>query len=100
MNLIGGKWKIVILYHLQDEVKRFTDLHNALPEITEATLNSQLKQLEKEGLIKKQLFGTKPPLLSEYSLTEFGRSLYPVLDAITNWGNEIALQHGKFIAKA
>lgn len=89
MDLVGGKWKAVILYHLQDGAKRFGELHAHLITVTEATLSRQLKQLEEGGLIKRQVFGSKPPLKTEYSLTDFGYSFLPVLAAITEWGNGI-----------
>lgn len=98
MNLVGGKWKILILYHINNGITRFGQLYKCLVTITEATLSHELKQLEKEGLIKKQLFGTKPPLVSDYTLTEFGKSFLPILNAIMAWGNQIALEKGKFIS--
>jgi len=96
MNLVGGKWKTVILYHLKDGEKRFTQLTKELFSITEMTLSLQLKQLEKDGLISKKVYGIKPPLKVIYSLTEFGQTFIPVLDAITNWGNKIVEEKGEF----
>ncbi len=57
----------------------------------------QLKQLEDDGLISRQVFGEKPPIKVIYSLTDFGRSFIPVLDAVLWWGNQIALQKGEFV---
>lgn len=88
MDLMGGKWKAVILYHLKDEKKRYSELRKEMPAITEMTLSLQLKQLEKDGLILRKVYGQKPPLKVIYSLTEFGKSLIPVLEAITKWGNQ------------
>ena len=95
MDLVGGKWKAVILYHLQDGSKRFAELHRHLLAATEATLNRQLRQLEADGLICHTVFGEKPPLRSEYALTDFGRSVVPVLNALMQWGNGIVAARGE-----
>jgi len=99
MDLIGGKWKTVILYHLQDAEKRYRELRKEVPDITEMTLSLQLKQLEKDGLIAREVFGKKPPIKVIYSLTDFGRTLIPVLKAIVEWGNQIASEKGEFVNK-
>lgn len=97
MDLIGGKWKAVILYHLQNEPKRYNELRKEIPAITEMTLSLQLKQLEKDGLLLRKVYGTKPPIKVVYSLTDFGKSLIPVLEAITNWGNQVVNENGEFV---
>ncbi|MGN7884483.1 winged helix-turn-helix transcriptional regulator [Dyadobacter sp. 22481] len=97
MDLVGGKWKVVILYHLKDASKRYSALRKELPGVTERTLSLQLKQLEEDGLILRQVFGEKPPIKVVYSLTDFGRSFTPVLDAILGWGNQIAAEKGEFV---
>jgi DNA-binding HxlR family transcriptional regulator len=97
MDFIGGKWKAVILYHLKDAPKRNSELIKEMPGVTERTLSLQLKQLEEDGLISRQVFGKKPPLKVVYSLTDFGRSFNPVLDVIVGWGNQIATQKGEFV---
>ncbi|AFI90678.1 winged helix-turn-helix transcriptional regulator [Pectobacterium parmentieri] len=90
MDLIGGKWKGVILYYLKNSNKRFSELRKDIPHITEMTLSLQLKKLEKDGLIAREVFGDKPPLKVVYSLSEFGQSFKPVLEAISLWAdNEI-----------
>lgn len=98
MDLIGGKWKAVILYHLQDNAKRYSTLKKEMPAITEMTLSLQLKQLEKDGLVKRKVKGTKPPIEVHYSLTPFGMTLRPLLEAITAWGNKTATEGGEFVA--
>jgi DNA-binding HxlR family transcriptional regulator len=98
MDLIGGKWKTVILYHLKDEPKRYSQLLKEMQNVTEMTLSLQLKQLEKDGLIARQVFGDKPPVKVIYSLTDFGKTLIPALNAILAWGNQIAGQRGEFIS--
>ncbi|UII19166.1 winged helix-turn-helix transcriptional regulator [Fulvivirga ligni] len=97
MDLVGGKWKTVILYHLQDSPKRFSELRKELFSVTEMTLSLQLKQLEKDGLISRKVYGKKPPVKVVYSLTEFGKSFIPVLTAITQWGNHVVEQKGEFV---
>lgn len=97
MDLVGGKWKAVILYHLKDEPKRYSELRREMPAVTEMTLSLQLKQLEKDGLLSRTVYGKKPPVKVIYSLTEFGKSFVPVLEAITKWGNQVAIEQGEFL---
>jgi DNA-binding HxlR family transcriptional regulator len=100
MDLVGGKWKAVILYHLKDARKRYSELRKEMPGVTERTLSLQLKQLEEDGLISRQVYGKKPPIKVVYSLTDFGKSFTPVLDAIVGWGNQIATEKGEFVNPA
>jgi DNA-binding HxlR family transcriptional regulator len=86
MKFIGGKWKAVILHHLLDGAKRYNELKKSIPTITERTLSLQLKQLEEDHIVNRRVYTEKPPLMVEYTLTEFGKTLLPVLEAITNWG--------------
>ncbi|MGN7759071.1 winged helix-turn-helix transcriptional regulator [Chryseobacterium sp. 22532] len=97
MDLVGGKWKAVILYHLKDESKRYSELRKELATVTEMTLSLQLKQLEKDGLISRKVFGKKPPIKVMYSLTDLGKTFIPVLEAITEWGNQVVVKNGEFI---
>jgi DNA-binding HxlR family transcriptional regulator len=97
MDLVGGKWKAVILYHLKNEAKRFSELRKEIPSVTEMTLSLQLKQLEKDGLISRKVYGKKPPVKVVYSLTDFGKSFVPVLEAITEWGNQVVNEKGEFL---
>ncbi|WP_126974331.1 winged helix-turn-helix transcriptional regulator [Gynurincola endophyticus] len=97
MDLVGGKWKAVILYHLKDTSKRYSELHKEMPSITEMTLSLQLKQLEKDGLVIRKVYGKKPPVKVVYSLTDFGKSFVPVLEAITTWGNRVVETKGEFV---
>jgi len=99
MDLIGGKWKSVILYHLKDAEKRYSELRREVPDVTEMTLSLQLKQLEKDGLVSRKVNGKKPPVKVVYSLTDFGKTFIPVLEAITNWGNKIVSERGEFVTK-
>ncbi len=88
MKFIGGKWKAVILVHLMDGPKRYNELRKLIPTITERTLSLQLKQLEEDNVINRKVYTEKPPLMVEYTLTEFGNTLIPVLELITEWGRE------------
>lgn len=87
MNYIGGKWKAAILIHLIEK-KRYNELRKQFPMVTERTISLQLKELEKDGLIKRTVYNNKPPLKVDYELTEFGQTLVPLLKAIANWGEE------------
>lgn len=89
MGLIGGKWKTVILYHLIGGKLRYNELRKALPMVTERTLSLQLKKLEEDKIIKRKVYTSKPPLKVEYSLTDFGKTLIPLLQAIANWGDYV-----------
>lgn len=89
MKYIGGKWKAVILIRLLEK-KRYNELKKGIPIITERALGLQLKELEEDGLIKRTVHTSKPPLKVEYELTEFGRTLIPLLKSIADWGQETA----------
>ena len=97
MDLVGGKWKAVILYHLKDEEKRYNELRKEMPLATEMTLSLQLKQLEKDGLVARKVYGKKPPIKVVYSLTHLGKTFIPVLEAITTWGNDVVKERGEFV---
>lgn len=96
MDLIGGKWKAVILYHLIEGSLRFNELCRAIPAVTEMTISLQLKQLEKDGLIIRTVYGDKPPIRVTYELTALGKSLIPLLNSITEWGNALVINQGTF----
>ncbi|MFI2744479.1 winged helix-turn-helix transcriptional regulator [Zhouia sp. PK063] len=95
MDIIGGKWKTVILHHLKDRDKRYNELRKEIPAITEMTLSLQLKQLEESGLVARMVYGEKPPIKVVYSLTEFGKTFLPALEAIDQWGNYVAEEKGE-----
>jgi DNA-binding HxlR family transcriptional regulator len=86
--VIGGKWKPVILWHLgTDGTLRYNELKRFLPGITHKMLSQQLKELEKDGLIHRKQYNQIPPKV-EYSLTEKGYTLMPILEAMHQWGAE------------
>ena len=97
MDYIGGKWKTVVLWYLKNGVHRFAELKRMIPDITEKMLSIQLKTLEADGLIKRKVYGTKPPIRVEYSLTEFGKTLIPALNAIAKWGRDLGESQGKIV---
>lgn len=97
MDFVGGKWKTVVLWYLKNETHRFAELKKMIPDITEKMLSIQLKALEADGLIKRKVHGTKPPVRVEYSLTEFGKTLIPALDAIAKWGRNLGDVEGELV---
>lgn len=90
MGLIGGKWKTVILYYLIKEPQRYSQLRKLMPTVTERTLSLQLKALEQDGLLVRQVYTDQSPLRVEYSLTALGQSVIPLLHAMAQWGNDVA----------
>ncbi len=86
LQVIGGKWKSNILYHLGNfPVLRFSELKKKMPEISEKMLIQQLRELEKDGMVKRKVYRQVPPKV-EYSLTELGSSLVPILFTLRDWG--------------
>lgn len=91
LAVIGGKWKGVILYHLMSGTKRFNEFRRLLPDITQRMLTLQLRELEKDGIIHREIFKEVPPKV-EYSLTEFGRTLEPIIKLMRDWGEQYNLK--------
>ena len=87
LELIGGKYKALILFHLIDETLRFNQLQKLIPQATPKMLTQQLRELEKDGLLSRTVYPVVPPKV-EYSLTAFGQSIIPVLNAMCNWGTD------------
>jgi DNA-binding HxlR family transcriptional regulator len=87
LDLIDGKWKAVILYHLLNDTVRFNELRRRLSRITQRMLTRQLRELEADGLIHREIYA-EVPLRVEYSLTTLGRSLEPVVRMLWTWGNQ------------
>ncbi len=94
MGIIGGKWKTVILYHLMvGEKMRYNELRKTMPTVTERTLSLQLQALEDDGVVRREVFHEKPPLKVEYSLTDFGKTLKPLILAIADWGEQASKEY-------
>ena len=89
LNIIGAKWKIMILYFLMEGTKRFSELQKRLPGITQKMLAMRLRELENDRIIARKVYAVVPPKV-EYSLTEFGRSLEPVIKRLSEWGEELS----------
>lgn len=87
IDLIGGKWKSLIIWHLSNKVLRFGQLQQIMPKVTQKMLTQQLRDLERDGLVKRVVYAEVPPKV-EYGLTETGRSLLPLLYAMCDWGRE------------
>jgi DNA-binding HxlR family transcriptional regulator len=85
IDVIGGKWKPLILWWLNGRTYRFAELRRQIPKITEKMLTQQLRELEADGIVDRRVYPTVPPKV-EYSLTEYGRSLKRALNAICDWG--------------
>ena len=87
LQLIGGKWKLLVIYFLSlQEVIRFSQVRRALPEISERMLVRQLRELEEDGLVHREVYGTVPPRV-DYSLTPLGVSLVPIMESLKAWGS-------------
>lgn len=87
LSIIGGKWKGVLIYHLLDGKKRFNELKRLMTNITHRMLTLQLRELEKNGIVKRTVYAEVPPKV-EYELTDFGMSIEPIISAIYKWGTE------------
>ncbi|HWR42210.1 helix-turn-helix domain-containing protein [Sporomusa sp.] len=85
LELIGGKWKSLILWYLGENTLRFSELKKALPKVTQKMLTQQLRELEQSGLVDRFIYTQIPPKV-EYSLTEAGKSLLPILASLCQWG--------------
>jgi len=95
LDMIGGKWKVIILFRLFEETKRFGELRRLHPNITQRMLTNQLRELERDGLVHREVYPQVPPKV-EYSLTPDGRTLKPVLLALESWGIGHALPRKAF----
>jgi len=94
LEVIGGKWKCVILCHLTHGKKRTSELKRLMPAITQKMLTQQLRELEEDGIINRISYNEVPPRV-EYELSEYGWSLQSILDSLCHWGkNHIIKVHG------
>lgn len=87
LTLIGDKWKVLILRDLLPGTKRFGELKKSIGNVSQKVLTAQLRDMEESGLVNRKVYAEVPPRV-EYSLTELGQSLKPILDSMWNWGKE------------
>ena len=87
INILSGKWKIAILWHLTRGTIRFNELQRLLTNITQKTLTMQLRELERDGIIYREVYPEVPPKV-EYGLTKVGESIKPILSSMCEWGKE------------
>ena len=85
IDVLAGKWKILILWYLRSEQKRFSELQKLIPNATQKMLIQKLRELEIDGLVHREVYPVVPPKV-EYSLTEYGKSLKPILKQLYLWG--------------
>ena len=92
LMLIGDKWKVLILRDLMPGTKRFGELKKSIGSVSQKVLTSQLRDMEEKGLVSRKVYAEVPPRV-EYSLTELGKSLTPILDAMREWGEHYQAQN-------
>lgn len=86
-KMVSGKWKLLILWYLWEETRRFNALRRLMEDVSQRVLTQQLRELERDGLVNRKIYMEIPPKV-EYSLTARGRSLTPLLDWLTKWGHK------------
>jgi DNA-binding HxlR family transcriptional regulator len=87
LDVVGGKWKMPIIWRLKDGSKRYGELRKSLPKITHKMLTQQLRELEQDEILNRKVYPEVPPKV-EYSLTLLGESVIPVIDMLREWGDE------------
>jgi DNA-binding HxlR family transcriptional regulator len=87
LKVLGGKWKLLILWHLKDQPKRYNELKRLIPEVSEKMLIQQLRELEVDGVIGRTTL-TEVPLKVEYAFTQYGETLKPVIETLCEWGQQ------------
>lgn len=92
LALIGGKWKALILWYLGGKTLRYSEMRKLIPNVTAKMLTQQLRELEDHGLVKRFIYTQIPPKV-EYSLTQAGQSLIPILDTMCKWGQNYANEY-------
>lgn len=99
ISLIGGKYKAIILWHLIGKTLRFGELKKLVHSATPKMLTQQLRELEDDGLVSRYVYPVVPPKV-EYSLTEFGKSIIPILDSMCKWGTNYLEENGNATGKS
>lgn len=85
LDLIGGKYKALILWHLTEKTLRFSELRKLIPNATQKVMTQQLRDLERDGIIKRKVYSEVPPKV-EYSISDLGKTMRPILEAMCEWG--------------
>lgn len=88
LDIIGGKWKCLIIHHLMDGTKRFNEIRRLIPKVTQRMLTLQLRELERDNIVHRKVYAVVPPK-TEYSLSKLGKTLEPLLWAMHDWGNSV-----------
>jgi len=99
LYVIGGKWKLLILYLIYNDINRFGKMGMILKDISKQMLTTQLRELENDGIIERKIYPEIPPKV-EYSLTEKGMALLPVIEKMKDWGNEFLLKPSGLVETA
>ena len=94
IEVIGGKWKVIILYQLRGKTLRFGELKKIIPKITQKMLTQQLRELEKNKLVRRKVYAEVPPKV-EYTTNELAEKLNPALDLLCQWGGEYQKAHAE-----
>lgn len=92
LDIIGGKWKLPIIWRLRDNVKRYGELRKNISNITHKMLTQQLRELESDGLVERKVYAVVPPKV-EYKLTEEGKTVLPLIDSLREWGYAYKSRH-------
>lgn len=87
LMMIGDKWKVLIIRELLPGTKRFNEIHNSIDGVSQKVLTQKLREMESDGLLERKVYAEVPPKV-EYSLTELGMTLKPILDSMERWGND------------
>lgn len=93
LKLLGGKWKTLIVFKLLPGTKRFNELKREIPNVTQRMLTNQLRELESDGIVNRKVYAEVPPKV-EYSLTQYGHGLKPILEELQRWGAHYLEQKG------
>ncbi|MDD1724426.1 MAG: helix-turn-helix transcriptional regulator [Methanospirillum sp.] len=98
LDVIGGKWKALIIWQLKSDTLRFTQLMDRLPMVSPRMLTKQLRELEKDGVVIMIIYPEVPPRV-EYSLSDLGKTVVPVLESLCTWGSEYLITNGCSLPK-
>lgn len=93
IDILGGKWKLRIIWYLLEGTQRFSDFSRRIPDITQKTLTQQLRELEEKDIITRKIYAEMPPRV-EYNITEYGRQLADILGSLSGWAHQYADEKG------